>query len=56
MAERQQDHGRITMALPIVTGRLEQPLDFSFGEIFADPIMSIGRPAPGQLFPLQSLA
>jgi hypothetical protein len=45
MAERQQDHGRIRMAVPVVTGRLEQPLDFFLREIFADPIMSNGQPA-----------
>jgi hypothetical protein len=32
---------RIAMAVPIVAG--EQPLDYSLGEIFADPIMGIGK-------------
>src|SRR5215470_15910105 len=40
MPKGQQDHGRITMPVPITARRLDKPLDLSLGEVFSGSIMS----------------
>ena len=42
MPEGQQNHGCVTMAPAVVPGRLNQPLDLAFGQVFAGPVRGIG--------------
>src|SRR5262249_23730779 len=41
MPEGQEDHGRITMPVPITAGSLHQPLDLLLGEVLSRSIMPI---------------
>src|SRR5215831_13546907 len=41
MPEGQQDHGRISMPVPITARRLDEPLDLSLGEALSGSIMPI---------------
>ena len=43
MPESQQDHGRVTMPVPIAARRLDQPLNLPLGQVLADPVMAIGE-------------
>jgi hypothetical protein len=44
MAIGEQDHGGVPVPVPVITGRLHQPLDLLVGEILADAVMGIGKP------------
>src|SRR6185503_9641720 len=44
MPEGKQDHSGIPVAVAVVTGCLDQPLDLLLGEILPHPVMRIGQP------------
>ena len=45
--ESDQNHHRVTVALPIVLGRLDEPLDLRWRQMLAGPQRAV-RCAPGQ--------
>ena len=44
MPEGHQDHGGVTMPMPIVSGRLHEPFDLALGEVLAGAIFGIWQP------------
>jgi hypothetical protein len=42
--ERPQDHGGVTMPVPIVSRRLHEPFDLALGEVLAGAIFGIRQP------------
>jgi hypothetical protein len=44
MPEGYQDHGGVTMSMPIVSCRLHEPFDFALGEVLACAIFGIRQP------------
>ena len=41
MPERHQNHGGVTMPVPIVSGRLHEPFNLALGEVFAGAVFGI---------------
>jgi hypothetical protein len=44
VAECSQNHGGVTMPVPIVSGRLHEPFDLALGEVLASAIFGIWQP------------
>jgi hypothetical protein len=45
MPKCHRDHGGVTMAVPIVSGRLHEPFDLALSEVLASAILGIRQPA-----------
>ena len=54
VTERNQDHGRIAMPVPVGFGGFDEPLDFPFGQMFAGPQFGI-RATPRRYCPFYVL-